>query len=117
MSLFSLCLSWHLPRRASAQVKSGEASVNLSGTVSAGYSDDYTNVAGSDHSIVGAGAADLSGIYYNPNFLSFDIQPFYNQSRLNSSFQSITSSSGVNAISQDLQRQRFSRLHQLFHDV
>ena len=56
-----------------------------------------TNIAGSDHSIVGAGAADLSGFYYNPNFLSFDIQPFYNQSRLNSNFQSITAASGVNA--------------------
>jgi len=80
-----------------AQVKTGEASVNLSGTVTAGYSDDTSNAAGSDHSIVGAGVADLSGSYYNPNFLSFDVQPFYNQSRLNSTFQSITSSSGVNA--------------------
>ncbi len=79
------------------QVKSGEASVNLSGSIAAGYSDDYTNLSGSDHSIEGAGSADLSGIYYNPNFFSFDVQPFYNQSRLNSNFQSITSSSGVNA--------------------
>ena len=52
---------------------------------------------GSDHSIVGAGQADLSGFYYNPNFLSFDVQPFYNQSRLNSTFQSLTAASGVTA--------------------
>ena len=52
---------------------------------------------GSDHSIAGAGAADLTGSYYNPNFLSFDVQPYYNQSRLNSSFQSMTAASGVNA--------------------
>jgi len=82
---------------APAQIKTGEASMNLNGTISAGYADNYSNVAGSDHSIVGAGLADLFGSYYNPNFLSFDIQPFYNQSRLNSTFQSITSSSGLNA--------------------
>jgi hypothetical protein len=83
--------------RGWAQLKPGEASLNLNATISAGYSDDYSNLAGSDHSIGGAGSGDLSGFYYNPNFLSFDVQPFYNQSRLNSNFQSITSSSGVNA--------------------
>jgi hypothetical protein len=86
-----------LAPHASAQVKSGEASMNLNANVSVGYGDDYSNVAGSDHSIAGAGAADLSGFYYNPNFLSFDVQPFYNQSRLNSTFQSMTAASGVSA--------------------
>jgi len=93
LALFILTLS----PRASAQVNRGETTLNLSGTISAGYSDDYSNLAGSDHSIVGAGTADLFGSYYNPNFLSFDIQPFYNQSRDNSSFQSLTAASGVNA--------------------
>jgi hypothetical protein len=86
-----------LAARAAAQVQTGEAKLNLNGTVSAGYSDDYTNNAGSDHGISGAGITDLSGSYYNPSFLSFDVQPFYNQSRLNSSYQSMTASSGVNA--------------------
>ncbi len=92
-----LVLGLALTGRVSAQVNAGEARMNLSGTATVGYSDDTSNAAGSDHSIVGAGEADLSGSYYNPNFLSFDVQPFYNQSRLNSSFQSLTSSSGVNA--------------------
>lgn len=82
---------------AAAQVAAGEASLNLNGTVSVGYGDDYTNNAGSDHSIAGAGNADLSGYYFNPNFLSFDIAPFYNQSRLNSNYQSMTGASGVSA--------------------
>lgn len=86
-----------LAARAAAQVKSGEATMNLNGTVSAGYGDDYSNVAGSDHSVAGAGEADLTGMYFNPNFLSFEVQPFYNQSRLNSTFQSMTASSGVYA--------------------
>ena len=81
---------------ASAQVTHGETSLNLNGTVSAGYSDDYSNLAASDHSVLFGGTADLSGSYFNPNFLSFEIQPFYNQSRDNSTSQSLTDSSGVN---------------------
>ena len=83
--------------RGSAQVRRGETSMNLNGTIAAGYTDDYTNLGTGDHSIMGAGTADLFGSYFSPNFLSFDIQPFYNQSRVNSNFQSLTSSSGVNA--------------------
>jgi hypothetical protein len=86
-----------LAARASAQVQTGETSLNLNANISAGYSDEYSNFAGSDHSVVFGGTADLSGSFYNPNFLSFDIQPFYNQSRDNSNFQSLTASSGVNA--------------------
>jgi len=82
---------------ALAQVKTGEANLNLNGTVSGGYTNDTNSTTGSDHSIFGAGQADLSGFYYNPNFLSFDVQPFYNQSRLNSSSQSLTAASGVSA--------------------
>ncbi len=71
--------------------------MNLSGTVSAGYTDDSSNIGGSDHSIIGAGIGDFSGFYHDPNFLTFDIQPFYNQSRLNSAYQSLTAASGVSA--------------------
>jgi hypothetical protein len=78
-------------------MKTGEANLNLNANVSAGYIDDYSSTAGSDHSVAGAGVADFSGFYHNADFLSFDVQPFYNQSRLNSSFQSMTASSGVAA--------------------
>jgi hypothetical protein len=81
---------------ASAQVTLGETSMKLSSTVSFGYTGDYSNQAGSDHSLSPSGIADLTGSFYNPNFLSFDVQPFYNQSRLNSNFKSITSAGGVN---------------------
>ena len=37
---------------------------------------------------------NVSGSYYNPNFLSFDLIPYINQSRANSNFQSITGASG-----------------------
>jgi hypothetical protein len=86
--------------RASGQLNYGETSLNLNATVSAGYSDDFSNFGGSSHSIVGGGYGNLSGSYFNPKFLSFDIQPYYNQSRANSTFQSLTASSGVNANAQ-----------------
>jgi hypothetical protein len=82
--------------RTNAQVNLGDASMHLTGMLSGGYSADYSNIANSDHNNIGAGVADLSGSYYNPNFLGFNISPFYNQSRLNSEFQSITAASGVN---------------------
>ena len=81
--------------------------MNLNGTFSAGYNNDTSNFAGSEHSIVFGGNANLSGWYYNPNFLSFNVQPFYNQSRDNSTFQSITASSGVNVSTQIFSGSRY----------
>jgi hypothetical protein len=40
---------------------------------------------------------NVSGYYYTPSFLSFEITPYYNQSSANSTYQSLTSSSGVTA--------------------
>ena len=50
----------------------------------------------SDHGITPSGNADLSGFYYSPAFLSFDVQPFYDESRNNSTYQSVFQSSGLN---------------------
>ena len=71
-------------------------STNLSGTVSAGYSADYGNKIDSSHGLSLGGNATASGYYYNPNFVSFNLSPYYGQSRANSNFQSISDSSGVN---------------------
>ena len=84
---------------AHAQMTVGnDLSMNLNGNASFGYTGDYGNaVAGSDHGVTFGGNGNLSGSYYNPSFLSFSFQPFYNQSRENSSFQSISNSSGFSA--------------------
>lgn len=84
--------------RAPAQITIGDdISAKLNGNLSFGYTGDYGNLTASDHGLTAGGTADLSGSYYNPGFLAFDIQPFYNQSRANSSYQSLTDASGVNA--------------------
>ncbi len=82
---------------ASAQVTAGDASFNLSGSASTGYSGSFGSEGPSGHGIGFGFTGDLSGSYYSPQFLSFNIVPFYNQSRNNSTYQSITDSTGVTA--------------------
>ncbi len=81
-----------------AQVQIGDnLSMNLNGQASAGYTGDYGNVTASDHGINVGGNANLTGSYYDPNFISFNVNPFLSQSRLNSSYASTSNASGVNA--------------------
>lgn len=70
-------------------------SLTGSGTVSAGFNDSYGNQIESSHSLGIGGTAAVNGFYYDPNFLSFSVDPYYNQSRNNSNFASVTNASGV----------------------
>lgn len=81
---------------ALGQVQAGDVSMNMNGTISGGYSAAYGNAIGSSHSFGFGGTSTLSGSYYDPGFLTFNFSPYYNQSRANSNFQSITDSSGFN---------------------
>lgn len=81
---------------AAAQVKFGDFSTDLNGTLSAGYTADYGNLVDSSHGWTLGGTGTLSGFYYNPNFVSFNLSPYYNQSRANSNYQSTSDSSGIN---------------------
>jgi hypothetical protein len=80
----------------SAQLKIGELSTNLSGTISPGFSAEYGNETPSSHNWILAGAGTFNGSFYSPNFLSFDSTFYLNQSRANSNYQSISNSSGFN---------------------
>ena len=95
--LWSLLLLPVLVQPAAAQIQAGQWTLNANGMGTLGYTGDYGNLTPSDHGLAFGGNGSLTGSYYNPNFLNFNIQPFYNQSRENSSFQSISDSSGVNA--------------------
>ena len=81
---------------AFGQVQFGDVSMNMNGTVSGGYSAAYGSAIGSSHTFGFGGTGALSGSYYDPGFLTFNFSPYYNQSRANSNFQSITDSSGFN---------------------
>lgn len=81
---------------ASGQIKIGDnLSLTGNGTMSASYTGTTGNQTLSSHGLGFGGAFGLAGFYYNPNFLSFNIDPYYNQSRSNSSFGSVTNASGV----------------------
>ena len=81
---------------SAAQITIGD-NLNLTstGTINAGYNDTYGNQIQSSHGLGFGGAAALNGYYYNPSFLSFNLNPYYNQSRSNSDIASITDASGV----------------------
>lgn len=81
----------------SSQIKAGDdVLLNLNGNVGVGYSGTYGDLS-SSHGISAGGNADLSGSYYSPQFLSFHVSPYVNQSRENSNFDSITTTSGIHA--------------------
>lgn len=82
-----------------AQLRTGEVSSSLSGTIATGFSADYGNTTSSDHNWTVGGVANYSGSFYNPNFLTFNASVYLNQSRANSDFQSISNASGVNVTS------------------
>lgn len=83
---------------ASAQVTVGDnLEMNASGLLTAGYNGSYGDLIQSQHGLNFGLDGTITGSYYNPNFLNFNITPYYNQSHFNSNSQSLTSSSGVNA--------------------
>ena len=86
-------LFWALP--AVAQVEYDGFTMGLGGTIGAGYNGDLSQAAGgSDHSLGLSGVGELAGSFYNPNFISFSAQPYYNRSQANSGGGSIFDSSG-----------------------
>jgi hypothetical protein len=87
---------WAVPSVAQLQV-GNNLNLHLNGTASAGYNADYGDNISSDHSLGFGGTGAASGYYYNPNFLSFGVIPFYNQARDNSTYNSISNASGVTA--------------------
>jgi hypothetical protein len=81
---------------ASAQFQVGDdLDLNATGTISTGYNGSYGNQVQSSHGLNFGGTATVNGFFYNPKFLSFSVNPYYNQSRANSTFQSISDSTGV----------------------
>ncbi len=84
-----------LASTAKAQLSFGEFTNKASGTVAAGYTADFGNLTASDHGWTVGGVANITGDFYNPRFINYNISPYANQSRANSDFQSISNTSGV----------------------
>jgi hypothetical protein len=69
--------------------------MNASALFTGGYTGDYGDAVPSNHGLDFGVDGKLNGYYYTPNFLSFTATPYYNQSRNDSSYQSLTGASGI----------------------
>jgi len=81
---------------SNAQVTVGDnVEMGLSGDASVGWAGQWD---GEDTSNLSFGFNGiLTGSYYNSKFLNWRINPYYNQSRFNSNFNSLSSAKGLNA--------------------
>jgi len=78
-----------------AQVAFGDLHATANGQLTSLYNDSFGNLGTADaHSLGFAGRGVISGDYYNPNFLSFTVLPYYGRSQDNSDMQSISDASG-----------------------
>src|SRR6202140_773048 len=83
---------------AQQQLSVGEnTKLNAGALFTFGYAGDYGDAIPSDHGLNLGVDGKLSGSYYNPNFISFTATPYYNQSRADSSYQSLTGATGISA--------------------
>ena len=83
-------------RPAQAQISVGEnTEMNLSGDVVFGYNGVIADQ--SENQTLFGFNADLTGYYYDPKFFNFRVSPYYNESRMNSSYNNVFSGSGITA--------------------
>jgi hypothetical protein len=82
---------------AAAQLQVGDyLRMNLNGTM--GFNYGGGNSGGlSDHSMGFTGNGILTGSYYSPNFLNFNVAPYYNREQTNSVFGSLANATGVSS--------------------
>ena len=86
------------PALAQAQLRFGEnTKLSAGGLASFGYAGDYGDAIPSDHGLNFGFNGTVNGYYYNPSFVSFTANPYYDQSQANSDYQSITGAKGVDA--------------------
>lgn len=81
---------------AAAQIEVEGVKMNMGADINSGYSGDISNLGSSSHALSLGGDGTLNGSFYNPNFLSFSVNPYYNRSQANSGAGSVFDTSGYN---------------------
>jgi hypothetical protein len=69
----------------------------MNGSLGTVYSGNFGNYIGSSHSLGLGVNGTLEGSYYNPQFLYFQVRPYYDRAQFNSESQMITRGTGVEA--------------------
>jgi hypothetical protein len=81
---------------ANGQVMVGDKlKLLMNGNVGAVYTGGFGNYVGSNHSLGLGVNGTLEGYYFNPQFLSFLVRPYYDRAQSNSESQMITRGTGV----------------------
>ena len=93
---FSIILLIVVALPAAAQVEVEGVKMGMSGEIDMGYEGTLSNPGGSSHGLGLGGNGTLQGSYYNPNFLSFSVQPYYNRSQSNAESASVFDTGGYN---------------------
>jgi len=92
-----VALAMWVPRSA-AQLEIGDnLQMNMNGSLGFGYGGSFGDPGASSHSLSMTGSGTMLGSYYDPNFVSFTVQPYYDRNQSNSASQSIFNESGVTA--------------------
>jgi len=96
VSVISLVFLLTCAVSAKAQVTAGnKLKMLMNGNLGAVYSGNFGNYIGSSHS-VGIGInGTLEGYYFHPQFLSFQVRPYYDRAQFNAESQTITRGTGM----------------------
>src|SRR6185312_878175 len=93
-----------LAAAAHSQVQVGDnLRMTLNGNLGVGYGGSFSDSPGAPtaepntHNLFTQGQGLLNGSYYDPNFLSFSVQPYWNRNQENTSSASAFSSTGIDA--------------------
>jgi hypothetical protein len=83
---------------ANGQVTVGDRfNMTMNGSVGAVYEGSFGDHIGSSHDMGIAANGVLDGYYFHPQFLSFQVRPYYDRAESNSESQTITRGSGVDS--------------------
>jgi hypothetical protein len=93
LTIFLCC-----PISSTAQLQVGDnLSMTMEGSLGFGYSGAFGNYGASSHAQGFGANANLRGYYFHPNFVSFDVRPYFNRASSNAESQSITRGTGFGA--------------------
>ncbi len=83
---------------ANGQVEAGKnLKMLMNGSLGTVYTANYGNYLGSSHSLGFGINGTLEGYYYNPQFLNFQVRPYYDRAQANAESQTINRGTGVDS--------------------
>jgi hypothetical protein len=82
---------------ANGQATSERLKMLMNGTLGAVYAGNFGDATGSSHSLGLGINGTLEGYYYHPQFLSFQVRPYYDRAQFNAESQQVTRGTGLDS--------------------